>query len=410
VTERGGAAGREALCWAAALALVFAVLAVRGYRARDPDSRLHAEITARLAREPVSRWIAPTMPPGWYLSGLFREHPAGIFALPALLARLGYPADQAAYAANALYQALTLVVLQRLALAWADGLEARSLGWLVQLLPIAFTYRVRANHEQAVLLALLVALLGLERSRTRPAWALLTAAGLVGLLLVKGLFVLPALVVCGLWILARRAALGPGAPGFRWCWAGLAGATAAMGVAVLAYEHLYRQATGEPFWSFYAGRQLGVAAVPQSAEYLGQKAYNLVWYLGRILWFPFPWSVALLVALVRGPARRGSETAASVRAARAGLLFAASVAAVYVLAFSLSDRRADRYIFPAYFVVGAAGGVVALRTIGALRGWCARLDRFAPALVPAVFVLAFALHFVGGLIGLPTVKLWAPDR
>ena len=41
---------------------------------------------------------------------------------------------------------------------------------LVQLLPVAFVFRVRANHEQALLLFLLLAMLGTERARRRPAW------------------------------------------------------------------------------------------------------------------------------------------------------------------------------------------------------------------------------------------------
>ena len=54
--------------------------------------------------------------------------------------------------------------------------EARALRLFAQLLPIAFTFRVRANHESALLLCLLLALYGLERARTgRPSarpWSL----------------------------------------------------------------------------------------------------------------------------------------------------------------------------------------------------------------------------------------------
>ena len=146
--------------WAIALSIVAVALPGFDVGTRDPDSRLYAEIAAAMAAQPVDRWIAPLFPPGWYMSGYFREHPVGVHLLPALLGKLGYPAPQAAFAANALYQVLSLVLLQRVAAALVGPLEARSLGWLLQLIPIAFTFRIRANHEQAILLCLLLALYG----------------------------------------------------------------------------------------------------------------------------------------------------------------------------------------------------------------------------------------------------------
>jgi len=393
--------GTETFAWVAVLIVGAGVLAGLRYEARDPDSRLYAEIAARMATEPLARWIAPTFPPGWYL---FREHPAGIHLLPALLARLGYPSLQAAFVANALYQVLSLIPLQRLASTLVSGVEARALGWMVQLLPIAFTYRIRANHEQAVLLCLLLALYGIERARSLRPWGLAVVAGLVGLLLVKGVLVLMGFGACALWLLARRAS-DPAAPkGAGWT------SLLAAGLAVLAtagiYEQMYRQATGEPFWSFYLGRQLGVAAVPQTTAGLAQKAYNLVWYLGRVLWFPFPWSLTLVAAVVS--ARLRGESASGSRA-RAGVLFVLLLTAFYLGAFSLSDRRADRYIFPVYYAVGAAGAVAALQAWPRFHAFAARLDR-GHAWVPAlVWVIACGLHLLGGQLGLPTVKIWAPD-
>ena len=80
--------------------------------------------------------------------------------------------------------------------------------------------------------------------------------------------------------------------------------------------------------------------------------------------------------------------------------------ALYVGLFSLSDRRADRYIFPAYYAVGAAGGVAALRLVPPLRRLAARLDQ--PWVPAAVWALAFAAHLFAGRLGLPTLKVWVP--
>ena len=393
-----GPGERGTFAWAAALVAVAVALPLLHYRTRDPDSVLYAEMAARMSAQPIARWVAPEWPPRWYMQGLYREHPAGIFAPPALLARLGYPPEQAAYAVNAAYQVLTLVLVQRLAAAVAAPVEARALAWLLQLLPIAFTYRVRANQEQAVVLFMVAALLGTELSRARRRWALLTASGLVGLVLVKGVLGLLGPVVCALWLLTRRPAAVP----LRAGWTSLAGAVAAVTLAVVAYEATYRLAVGEPFLGPYLGRQLGLAAVPRSEAVLAQKAHNLVWYLGRVLWFPFPWSLALLAAVLSRSGR--TEARAS------GLGFVLALTGLYVGLFSLSDRRADRYIFPVYYAVGAAGTVAALRAWPRFRGVAERLDRWRAVGPAALFLLLFALHVAGGrLLRLPTIKLWPPD-
>jgi len=398
-------ASRGALSWALVLAAGWATLAAVGYRARDPDSRLYAEISARMAEAPPMGWIAPEFPPGWYMSGLFREHPVGLFVPAAVLGVLGYPAAQAAYAMNAVYQVLGIVLLQRLAATLVPGLEARALGWLIQLLPIAFTFRIRANHEAAVLLCLLAALYGTERARVRPRYAVLTVAGLVGLLLVKGILAAFGPALCVLWLVARRLTSEGHRPSDRGAWLGIAAGVAAMAATAAAYELLYRQATAEPFWSFYVARQLGVATATGAASSLLDTLYNLAWYLGRVAWFPFPWSVLLLAALRRWGARRaaGAEIAPPDAGTRAGALFTLAAVALYVGLFSLSDRRADRYIFPVYYAVGAAGGVAALRLVPMLRRLAERLDR--PWLPAAVWAVTFLAHVLAGRLGLPTVKL-----
>lgn len=401
------------LAWLAALLGAGAVLAALDYRTRDPDSVLHTKIVEQISPRPLPEWIAPVWPPRWYMQGLYREHPVGIAVLPALLARTGYPAEQAAYVVNALYQVLALLLIQRLALTFADGLEARTLGWTLQLLPIAFTYRIRANHEAAILLCLLAALYGTERSRAQPLWAALTAVALVAMALVKGIFVLFGPIACAAWLLVR----GRGERTQAGSWPLLAIATAAVPAVAAVYEALYRAAVGEPFLAVYLSRQLGVASEAHSDVFLLQKAYNLVWYLARVLWFAFPWSLALLgaawarapalAALVRAP--EGGRPEEGPARADQGLAVVLLLSAVYLGVFTLSDRKADRYLFPVYWAVGACGTVGALRRWPALRRAAARVDRLGPLAPVAVWTLTFALHIAGGKLHLPRIKIWTSD-
>jgi hypothetical protein len=88
---------------------------------------------------------------------------------------------------------------------------------------------------------------------------------------------------------------------------------------------------------------------------------------------------------------------------RAAAVFVAGTVLAYVLGFGLFDRRADRYVFPAYYAVGAAGVLAALGRFPRLERLAARLDR---AWLPAcVFALTLALHLVAGRVGLPRVDV-----
>jgi hypothetical protein len=393
--ERSPSLRREAAAWAIAIAVASGIIAALGYRARDPDSVLYARIAGDLAKRPVAEWLAPAWPPGAYMQGHFCEHPAGLFVPAALLARAGYPAEQAAYAMNAVYQALALALIPRLALSLAPALEARALAFFLQLLPIAFTYRIRANHEALVLLAIVVALLGVERSRADARWGVLTIAGLAGLLLVKGMLAAPALAACSAWAWLRPA------PERAWRpWLGLGLAALALPMLVLGYELAFRAATGESFLAHYQAGWVRQELVRGPFERLTSFSYVLVWYAARVLWFAFPWSLVALMAMPLALRGLGARRAPA---------FALLATLLYLVPLACSERKADRYIFPVYFIVAAAGVLAGLGRWPRLSTFAERLDRRQPYATVALFLLLFALHIAGGWLNLPYVKIWGPE-
>jgi 4-amino-4-deoxy-L-arabinose transferase-like glycosyltransferase len=384
----------EVAAWTVALALAALSLAALDYHARDPDSVLYARIAADLAKRPVSEWIAPTWPAGAYMQGYFREHPVGLFVPAALFARAGYPAEQAAYALNALYQALTLALVPRLALAVAPAAQARALGILLQLLPIAFAYRIRANHEPLLLLCFIVALLGVEHSRRDGRWGALTVLGLAGLLLVKGMLAAPALLACAAWAWLR-----PAPDGKSRTWIPLGLAAAALAGLVAFYESAYRTATGESFLGYYVGRWVGDGSLRSPLDRSLGFGYVFIWYAARVIWFAFPWSLAALAAIPA--AARGLR-------ARHAAAFALVVTLLYLVPFAFSERKAERYIFPVYFVVASAGWLATFGRFPRLAALAQRLERWPHATV-LLWLALFALHIAAGYGQLPRIKLWAPD-
>lgn len=407
----------EWLPWLGALLIAAVVLPAVGFETRDPDSHLYAFIASRLAGLPISHWLTPEWWGAWNTEGLFREHPVGIFLLPALLGKIGYPALQAAYLANAFYQILTLIVVQRVAAFLVMPVESRALAWMLQLLPIAFTYRIRGNQEQAVLLLLLVALWGTERSRKDSRWIAVTMFAVVATMLVKDIFVALVVMCCVLWLLLVRHTEGAQQGSERTAWFGIGLSVCAALAVGIGYELLYRHITHEPFFSVYVSRVVVDAVRPHTNRgwSLFRKLYNLVWYSGRLLWFAFPASVVAIAAAWkwrRELATRFSSSAPRTASATArtidGLAFTLGVSLVALVGLSLSDREADRYIFCVYYVLGACGMVAALRFWPALGRWAKNLDRYGAVVPAALWVITFGMTLASVALRLPRIVIGPP--
>jgi hypothetical protein len=202
---------RDAVVWAASFLLVAALLVAVQFTSSDGDSDLYAGLSGRLSLEPVSRWVAPEWWGFWpeaEMTGLFREHPAGALIIPAALVRLGVPGAQAAYVVGIGAGLAALLMIGWLLARVVERDDARAALVLLQLMPVAFLFRIRANHEYLMLVGLLVVLVGLEWVR-ESRWAFaLVAIGMAGALLVKGVFVVLTMTGAVLWVLFDPAGNG----------------------------------------------------------------------------------------------------------------------------------------------------------------------------------------------------------
>jgi 4-amino-4-deoxy-L-arabinose transferase-like glycosyltransferase len=400
---------RAALSWLVAWLTVAVLIAATRYETRDPDSQLYAGISARLVSEPVSRWIAPQWWGFWHSQGPYCEHPVGMFVVPALLARAGYPAPQAAYAVNALYQVICFALMTLIAATVTSRSDARALGSILQLLPIAFVFRVRANQEYAVLAGVLFALYATERARTRPVWGVGMLAGFCAVLLVKGVFAAMVPIVCVLWLISRRAPTA-GWSDDRGAWAAVATMPVAGALVAWGYETAYMHVTGQSFLEIYRSRQLPDDAIAGQSPIV-RTAYTTAWYTTRLAWYSFPWSL-MAVGFAAGCVRSGrwlpwQQRAAVADAGRSsafqGAWFAFVSAVLLAAAFSLAHRKADRYIFPAYFLIAAAGAAPALARYPRLGRIAGRADR---PWVPAALYVVLVLLTIVSSGKLPVFTFW----
>jgi 4-amino-4-deoxy-L-arabinose transferase-like glycosyltransferase len=389
----------DAFFWTIAFLAVAAVIVGSGFTSEDPDSALYAQISDRMSREPVARWVAPEWWGFWpeaQMTGLFREHPAGLFWLPAALGRAGIPPMQAAYVVGvgAGLGALLLIGAVIARLTSAD--DGRAAIVLLQLMPVAFIFRIRANHEYPMLLALALTLAGLSAVARSWRWAPLVALGLTMGLLVKGVFVVIVIAAAALWVAVNPAA-EPRAR-TRAVVALAAGALVAVAAALL-YDWQYVRATGERFWTAYWQRQLGPLDIATPVEGGSALLSNVGFYATRLLWHPAPWSFALLLGLWRWRSAPGDAWRALPVAARHGLVFSVGFAAATVVILAPASRFAERYVFSATYAVGAAGAVVAYRLWPRLRAALLRADAAVPGFPAFVWLALMLLRLtVGSLL------------
>jgi 4-amino-4-deoxy-L-arabinose transferase-like glycosyltransferase len=392
---------REGLIWALAFVAVSAVLVATRFTSADPDSALYASISGRLTQEPASRWIAPEWWGFWpetKMEGLFREHPSGVFVVPAAVARLGIPGEQAAYVVGVGYGLIALLLIGVLVARLTSVDDGRAALVLLQLMPVAFLFRIRANHEYPMLVALLVTLVSVEGVRRSWGWVLGITLGLTLGLLVKGVFVVMAVLGAGLWILINPTrARGTTIRAITAC---VVAAAITAGIAVL-YDNWYLHITGERFWLPYWNRQLGPVTIATPLDNASSLAGHVFFYVSRLIWFPAPWSVALLMAAWQlWTHRSGAAEPSAWRrlsdSARRGIVFALGFAALSILLLSPSSRFAERYAFSAAFMVGAVGAVAAFRMWAPVRRALETLDARVPALPAMAWLVLMFLRIVLG--------------
>jgi len=379
---------RERWCWLAGFLIVAGLLVAMKFASQDSDSVRYAALSVRLSMLPMRQWIAPEW---WGMttpdapSGYFIEHPAGLFFVPAALSRVGVPPEQGAYVFGAALSLLALVLTAKVIAELTSPAAARASLVLLQIMPVAFIFRIRDNQEYPMLACLMAALLGLSFVTRSWKWILGVVAAVACGLLVKGVFVVLILLGAFGWIAVNPS----GGSRARQCVA-LAVACLAIVAVAVAYDAWYAAATGAPFWRAYWARQLGPMRVGSAGQALATAVRHFGLYAVRLLFHPAPWSVVLVWigwrrrSVPREPReRRGAIWAIAFTVASIALLCAAS-------------RYAERYAFSTIYVVGAMGSAVAYRTSPWLRERFEQLDAAVPALPAIVWTVLMLLRLAVG--------------
>jgi hypothetical protein len=160
----------------------------------------------------------------------------------------------------------------------------------------------------------------------------------------------------------------------------------ALGVMFL-FELWYRQITdGIGFWVNYINLQSSRGDI--TAFNPLRKIYNLIWYLGRAIWFSAPWIFFIFYGVYKWRKEKVSLLKDK--------LFKLSVisAGCIIFWFSLFDRKADRYIFPAYSFLVLAGVWLLLRLKPKLMQFLKKRENLLPVYLSTILIIFTLLRIL----------------
>jgi len=354
------------------------IISVFPYKYRDSDSSCYSSLSQKLAYQPIQKWCAPQWWGHGGNQGLFQDHPPGIFWLPAILVRLGIKGSVAALCANFFYILLSLYFVFKLAKFWGDDAFAWGAVFGFVLTPLFLQYLIRANQEHPLNLAIVAGIYGLARNRESLRYKILFIAALVFAIFIKGMSMLIlSMLAIVYWFLVSRN---------RKTFSLIVFAHLIAFGAICLFELWYREITHSSFFEVYLAFQGGssIGAIFHPIR----RIYSFFWYLARVLWFSLPWVFFLLYGVLGAKKEKlGLSKDLIIRF----LIFGALG---IMLVFSLSDRKADRYIFSACVLLSLAGVRVLLKAKPEVGDFIMRQKKRLPAYLSVALIVFTVLRII----------------
>lgn len=298
---------------------------------------------------PIIEWIAPKWNPETNCYQFdktvpyIQDHPMGNLIPGLILSTIGVPAYASLYIVNVFYKIAIIFLMYGIARRYYSDEKASFILFAGQILIGSIGYQLRSNHEQLLLLGVVLMFYSLLVLEKKYFQTLGIAASFAILLLTKGVFaILGGFVLFADLLVTKRTWKD------RFFLYGV-GLLSLLPVAAI-YEFWYYKVTGisfiAPYWKIQiAARTLQETEVGLGIKFL-QKIKNFYHYGSRAFVSSLPWSVfALTIPLLSKKARVQFKWDAL-----------SKMLGIYVLCqicfFSLSNRLAARYVYQSYIVLG----------------------------------------------------------
>lgn len=329
-----------------------AAIVTMKYVPGDGDSRFYIFVARQIADSPLLLKISPQwnghqgIPKGHFI----QDHLVGLPFTASLGATIGIDPGHTLMLINLGFLIGSSIFLYQLLRIFSCRRHSWAILCVMIFFPIAFLYRVRANHEPAVLFFSMMALWATALGvRSNILYLIGIPAALFGLCFVKGFmaaFLIPLSMSALCFLLWQKQALNWRVIVVSWC-GSILFALLISGMFCYFYEVWYRLATGKDFFSTYWQLQIVSRSLGSDSglTFPLDKIRNVIFYTGCLLWYTFPWSVFFIVNITKSRSIRTLSTLQS-------LLLLTGMA--WIATACISNRITMRYIFPSYFLCGAA--------------------------------------------------------
>ena len=371
--------------------IICVFISIFPYEIHDSDSSAYSSIAQKLGHQPIIKWCAPEWWGHGDNVGLFQEHPPGVLWLPALFIRIGVPGHSAAHCANFFYIFLSFYFIYLLTSYFGGPILGWGAVFAYTFTPIFLQYLIRANQELPLNLAVIAGIYGLVRCEESWKYKAIFAVSLVFSFFVKGIsaVILPILALI-YWIIFLR--------NRRTFLFIILAHLCALAVMCL-FELWYRLVTdGVSFWQIYTAIQWKYTVV--SAFNPFRKIYNFIWYLGRAIWFPAPWVFFVFYGIYKW--RKENIPVLKDKFFKLSVISAT----IIILGFSLFDRKADRYIFPAYSFLVLAGVWVLFRLKPKIIQFLKKRKKLLPVYLSAILIIFTLLRIFFHTYFYRFIRLW----
>lgn len=380
--------------WFCTFIIAAFILTNSQFKSTNDDSNYYTNQVIRAQGKSWEYALTPKWGVNYYSyepTSYMRDQFPGQLLLGLAVSKLGIPARHALHLLEMLFQLSSIFLIVQIARQFLPYEKASVLYYALILTPMSFSYNLRANHELGVMFFCFLSLYaGLKLSSSKY-WGLLSILSSVMLLFIKGPFFIFsfALTAFGGYFSQTRVS-------FKRLFYTLFLSLFLVVLSAYGFERLFLKITGLSFFSEFYKIQIQQRAMQIAKEhsFIVQKLLNFYYYLSHYIIYSLGWSLLALLVIMKNFLKKDfrTELTSFIKTPLSNCLLLSAF--VFCLFFTMSDRTATRYVFPAYYLFSAWVIFLLHHISGDFRKVHVSITKWGLHFVaPCLWFLAFALHF-----------------
>lgn len=380
---------KKFLLWTLVFLTASVLLSFSHYQSSSNDSKYYSALVSRYYDKNWNAILTPKWGENYWgfdPQSYMRDQLPGQIVMGSLLAKVGIPAQHALHILEMAFLLGAIFLIKKCVSIFADQNDDEFILYALMMIPLSFSYNLRANHEAGIFFFSALALYSGLRLHAHILFAVGAIISCLFLMWIKGPFVIFGFILFawGAWLSREKSNL------LKPITVLFAAGLMVLGCG-LVYEKFFVASTSEEFFAVFWRIQIEERAMNIATHsFVIQKILNFKYYFLKYLAYSLPWSLTALVLVLttnRSSLKKFITSPISV------CLLGASLA--YLGVFSMSERVAGRYAFPGYYFFSAWLALLCYHQSKHLQRFQKKLGSLsAHYLAAGLWLMAFGLHFI----------------